>query len=254
MSDWFTVEEIDAETFAISEYKHREETHSYLLLGRRRAALIDTGLGVADIRAAVEALTAFPVSVVTTHAHWDHIGGHGLFPSAAVHRAEAGWLADRFPLPLARVREELARGCREFPEGFQIDEYQVFHGVPQFLPEDGGCLNLGGRSLTVLHTPGHSPGHCCFYEPARGYLFSGDLLYGGCLDAFYPTTDPEAFFRSVQRVRTLEVKRVLPGHHALSLPADLIDRTAEAFRSLRDRGMLRQGLGVFDFGDFQIHI
>ena len=55
-----------------SEYGHWEEPHSYLLLGEERAVIIDTGLGVADIRKKVEQLTDLPVSVVTTHVHWDH--------------------------------------------------------------------------------------------------------------------------------------------------------------------------------------
>ena len=54
MSDWFTVEEIDSQTFAISEYKHWEETHCYLLCGQESAVLIDTGLGVSNIRKIVD--------------------------------------------------------------------------------------------------------------------------------------------------------------------------------------------------------
>ena len=50
MKDWFTVEKIDEDTYAISEYQHWEETHCYLLCGTKRALLIDTGLGVANWR------------------------------------------------------------------------------------------------------------------------------------------------------------------------------------------------------------
>ncbi len=49
-SNWFTVEKIDAQTFAISEYKHWKETHCYLLCGTERAVLIDTGLGIASVK------------------------------------------------------------------------------------------------------------------------------------------------------------------------------------------------------------
>ena len=73
MADWFTVEMIDKDTFAISEYKHWEETHCYLLSGTEKAVLIDTGLGVANIKEIVDSLTTLPVLVVTTHVHWDHI-------------------------------------------------------------------------------------------------------------------------------------------------------------------------------------
>ena len=54
MKDWFSVEKIDVNTFVISEYKHWEETHCYLLIGTKFAVLIDTGLGVANIKCAVK--------------------------------------------------------------------------------------------------------------------------------------------------------------------------------------------------------
>jgi len=79
MGAWFTVEKIDSNTFAISEYKHWEETHSYLLCGEQYAILIDTGLGVSNILKVVKELTKLPIKVVTTHIHWDHIGGHKWF-------------------------------------------------------------------------------------------------------------------------------------------------------------------------------
>ena len=79
MDNWFTIEQIDRDTFSISEYKHWEETHCYLLCGEKYAILIDTGLGVSNIRKIVDSLTKLPVMTVTTHVHWDHIGGHKYF-------------------------------------------------------------------------------------------------------------------------------------------------------------------------------
>lgn len=104
MNGWFTVEKIDAQTFAISEYRHWEETHCYLLCGQDKSALIDTGLGVSNIQCVVDRLTTLPVTVLTTHVHWDHIGGHGLFDRIAVHEAEKDWIDGGFPLPLNEVK------------------------------------------------------------------------------------------------------------------------------------------------------
>lgn len=50
MTKWFTIEKIDNTTFSISEYKHWEEFHSYLSLGNEKASLIDTGLGIPNIK------------------------------------------------------------------------------------------------------------------------------------------------------------------------------------------------------------
>ncbi len=254
MDNWFTVEEIDAQTFAISEYKHWEETHCYLLCGRERAALIDTGLGISNIRKVVDSLTRLPVTAVTTHVHWDHIGGHKYFDSIAVHELEKDWLSVKFPMPLQAVKDNLTKYPCDFPAEFDIDAYRVFQGMPQRILKDGDRLELGGREIRVVHTPGHSPGHCCFYEPEREYLFSGDLVYKGCLYAFYPTTDPRLFYDSVKRVRGYKIAKILPGHHRLNIPVSIMDEIEAGFAQIEKSGKLKRGNGLFEFGDFQIQI
>lgn len=82
----------------------------------------------------------------------------------------------------------------------------------------------------------------------------GDLICRGCLDAFYPTTDPVLFRQSVQRVRRLAVSRILPGHHSLELSPDLVGRIDAAFSGLARAGKLRHGTGFADFGEFQIRL
>lgn len=253
MADWFTIEKIDSTTYAISEYKHWEEVHSYLLIGTRSALLIDTGLGVANIKTVVDGLTALPVIVATTHVHWDHIGGHGYFKDIAVHEAEKEWLSN-FPIPLEVVNRNLLKEPCEFPADFNPAEYRIFQGTPTRVLRDGDVLDLGNRFVQVVHTAGHSPGHCCFYEQDRKYLYSGDLIYQGCLDAFYPTTDPVLFMQSVEKVRSLKVEKILPAHHLLDNSVSLIEEISEAFRELYQKNGLKQGSGIFDFGKFQIHI
>lgn len=253
MTDWFTTEAIDNDTVVISEYKHWEETHCYLLIGTESALLIDTGLGVSDIKDVVGRYTSLPVIVATTHVHWDHIGGHSLFDDIAVHAAEVPWLS-RFPLPREAVINSLTCRPCAFPDGFDIARYRVFQGAPSRILRDGQRIDLGNRTVTAVHTPGHSPGHCCFYEADRRYLFSGDLVYRGCLDAFYPSTNPVEFMHSVEKVNRLAVDRVLPAHHSPDIPVSLTDEIAAAFRSLYNRNALVQGNGIFDFGSFQIRI
>ena len=254
MGDWFTIEQIDSQTFAIIEYKHWEETHCYLLCGQNKAVLIDTGLGVSNIREVVDRLTNLPVMVVTTHIHWDHIGGHRYFDNIAVHEAERDWLATRFPLPLQAVKNNLTNQPYHFPADFDIDAYQIFQGTPQLILHNDEWLDLGGRKIQVIHTPGHSPGHCCFYEPGRNYLYSGDLIYKGCLYAFYPTTDPVLFYKSVKLIQGYNIEKVLPGHHQLDIPISLIEKIEAGFAQIEKNGQLKQGNGLFEFSDFQIQI
>jgi len=251
---WFTVERLEGDTWAVSEYGHWEETHCYLLAGRERAVLIDTGLGVAPIRPVVEKLTDLPVTVLLTHAHWDHIGGLGEFGDGVCHVSEVPWLSGRFPLPLAAVKGNLLREPCAFPEGFDPEGYAVYQGGVSRPVEDGWTVDLGGRRLTALHTPGHSPGHLCWWEAARGTLYAGDLLYQGKLDMFYPTTDPAAFLDSVRRVARLPVRALRPGHHSLDLSPDLTGRVLDALEGLDRAGELVQGRGVVEFDGFSVHL
>ena len=252
--NWFTVEQIDEDTYVISEYQHREETHCYLLLGKKKALLIDTGLGVANIREIVDKITSLPILVVTTHVHWDHIGGHRFFEEFGVHEEEKEWIMGEFPLSLSVVKQNLLNGNCEFPKEFCIENYEIFNGVPQQILYDGDEIDLGNRSIKVIHTPGHSPGHCCFYEAERGYLYSGDLIYKGCLDMFYPTTNQKLFAQSVRTVSKLVVNRILPGHHDLNVSVEIVSKIEKAFSNLEKAGDLEQGKGIFEFGEFQIHL
>lgn len=254
MKPWFTIESISADTYVISEYAHWEQTHCYLLCGETRAVLIDTGLGVENIKAVVDQLTDLPILVLTTHVHWDHIGSHRSFSEIAVHEAERDWLEKQFPLPLSIVKQNLLRQPCIFPKAFDVERYRLFQGTPQIILHDKDTIDLGNRQLQVVYTPGHSPGHCCFYEPQRRTLYAGDLIYSGCLDAFYPSTDPVQFYQSVKTVQALSVDHVFPGHYRLDLDTAIIDRIADAFSDLAQDGLLRQGSGYFVFSDFQIRI
>ena len=199
-------------------------------------------------------MTDLLVTVITTHAHWDHIGGHKYFLNFAVHEDEVNWISKQFPISLQVVKKNLTLKPCDFPADFCLEDYKIFKGNPTSVLHDSDFIDLGNRTLQVVHTPGHSPGHCCFYEQDRRWLYSGDLIYKGCLDAFYPTTDPLAFMRSVEKVKVLSPQRIFPAHHSLDIPASLVKKVSDGFQSLFRQGNLKQGNGVFDFGEFQIHI
>lgn len=250
-NDWFTIDRVDEGTYILSEYRHWEETHCYLLLGEERALLIDTGLGICDISGVVRELTDKPVTAVATHVHWDHIGGHKYFPDFYAHSAELAWLTGQFPLPLAAVRAMVLDRC-DVPGGFDGNTYQIFQGTPTRLLADGDMIDLGGRSVRVLHTPGHAPGHLCFWEGERGYLFTGDLAYRGTLFANYPSTDPAAYLDSLEKIAVLPAERIFPGHHSLDIRPEILIRMRDALRALKAQGKLCHGSGRFDFGDWGV--
>lgn len=251
MKPWFTRNQIDLRTHILSEYRHWEETHCYILEGNERALLIDTGLGICDISAEVSQLTDKPVTAVATHIHWDHIGGHQYYSDFYAHETEVNWLSGAFPMSTELVRKMVIDRC-DLPEGYDVNTYAVFQGTPTRILHDGDQIDLGGRIIRVLHTHGHSPGHMCFWDEECGYLFTGDLVYKDTLFAYYPSTDPQAYLHSLEKVAALPVKQVFPAHHTLDIQPEILIRMRDAFRKLQMEGKLHHGSGKFDYGDWAV--
>lgn len=251
MSEWFTIDTIDKDTYIISEYRHWEEIHCYLLNGSERSLLIDTGLGICNIYDEVKKLTDKPVAAVATHIHWDHIGGHRYFSEFYAHGEELSWLNGEFPLPIETVRNMVVDRC-DLPDGYDVSGYELFQGVPARVLKDHDKIEIGGRCIEVLHTPGHSPGHLCFWEKERGYLFTGDLVYKDTLFAYYPSTDPKAYLKSLEIISKLPAKRILPGHHSLEIQPEIVTCMRDAFRKLEAEKKLKHGSGTFDYGDWAV--
>ena len=251
MSDWFTTDQIDKDIYIISEYRHWEETHCYLLNGSEHSLLIDTGLGICNIYNEVTKLTDKPIIAVATHIHWDHIGGHEYFPEFYAHKKELNWLNGEFPLSMDQIKEMVIDRC-DLPEGFNIDNYKFFQGNPTRILNDNDIIDIGGREIQILHTPGHSPGHICFWEKERGSLFTGDLVYKDTLFAYYPSTDPEAYLESLKRISSLSVNNVYPAHHSLEIYPEILKRMRDAFQDLQNKGKLHHGSGTYDFGDWAV--
>lgn len=86
------------------------------------------------------------------------------------------WLNGRFPLSIETIKEMVIDRCG-LPVGFQVDDYVFFQGMPTKVLVDTDIIDIGGWEIEVQHTLGHSPGHLCFWERERGYLFTGDLVY-----------------------------------------------------------------------------
>ena len=254
MEDWFQIQQLDDATYVISEPKHYEETNSYLLLGTQRALLIDSGLGVADMRTITNQLTALTVTVVATHVHWNHIGSHGSYDTVLVHELERRWLEGDFPLPPAVVRSQLLKEPYQFPKAFNADAYTVWQGHVSGIVQDGDILDLGERRISILHTPGHAPGHMCFVDMERSWLYSGDLLYKGTLYCDYPSTEPLDYLHSLQRLCTLAIDRILPAHHTLNIPVTCIQAVTAAWEDLQKKGLPHHGSGQFSYEDFSIRL
>jgi len=232
---WFDVRQLEAGVHLVSEPGH---VNSFLIEGTRSAVLLDTGLGVANIRSVAEELTGKPLLVVNTHYHFDHTGGNHLFSDIAIHRVGARLLERRPPAGLAAAYMDYTRRLleawgpykraddvyfhlltverllRPLPGGFDPGKYRIIPTRPTRLLEDGDVMDLGGRKLQVLHTPGHSPDCICLLDAANGLLFGGDTINTGPIYAQLEDSDLQEFARSTSRLAQLrsDLRRVFVCH------------------------------------------
>lgn len=199
--DYYTVTEIDAETFAIGEPRYPGAVYSYLISGRERALLLDTGLPLRDIRAVVDSLTERPVTVLASHLHYDHVGNHERFERVAM---------PDLPELRARLEEEWFEPTRlqhmGYVEGHPPPRWRVDAWIPP-----GGRIELGGRALELLHTPGHTSESVSLWDAERALLFTGDTFYEGELWAFLPSSSLPDYLETAEAL----LERIPPGTRLL---------------------------------------
>ena len=192
--------EIAWRTYAVNEFGMAS---FYVLVGDRRGLVIDCGCGSIDARHLVEELCPLPYDVVLTHAHGDHAGAMSQWDSVWIH-------PDELPLDLDRMAEQLWEnpaiwkgahergipaknpaggdwdypnldwGAKEYYDFSQV-KFMGFKKLPAFRSlAEGQVFDLGGRTVEVLHTPGHTLGGCCFIDRRERILFSGDSCNYNC--------------------------------------------------------------------------
>lgn len=233
--DWYEVYKIAEDTFAIYEPYQFEEALSYLVLGGQRGVLVDTGTGIGDLKKLVSELSDFPVSVVNTHTHWDHIGANHQFDRIACFDHQE--CIDKLlkGVANARLKESITGDSiwKPLPENFDYSTWEIPPVKPQKLLTDGDIIDLGaGRILEVIHTPGHSPGSICLLDKKNRILFTGDTFFPGPLYAYPEDVDIDAYRASIDRLiqRIDEFDHLCSGHNDPWVGSEVILRVAQAFR------------------------
>lgn len=174
--DWFAIEDIAPSVHAIGEPRFHQINWNYLIQGQDTALLFDTGPGVRDISEVVRALTDLPLITLPSHMHFDHTGNLHRFLNIA--------LAD-LPVLRACMRDGLLHATDDLFLGFLEGMVWKPVKISQWLPI-GSRIDLGGRQLEVLHTPGHSPDSISLFDREANILFAADFVYPGPLYAQVP--------------------------------------------------------------------
>jgi glyoxylase-like metal-dependent hydrolase (beta-lactamase superfamily II) len=223
---WFEHEEVDEGVLRIRE-SHVDpflQANMFLIRGRDRDVLVDTGLGIGSLRAELADLFERPTIAVATHRHFDHTGGLLEFDEVVVHRDDADAVASADGFASLRIEdyppEELsgydppASLITALPrEGYELSSYAVTPVTPTRVVEEGDVIDLGDRTLTVLHLTGHTPGEIGLWEEATRTLFAGDCVYeSGVLLDELPESDIADYVLSMERLREVPARIVHGGH------------------------------------------
>jgi glyoxylase-like metal-dependent hydrolase (beta-lactamase superfamily II) len=232
---WFEVYQVVPQVFAIYEPHQAEETISYLILGEKQALLFDTGMGISDIRKVTAELTQLPIIVLNSHTHNDHVGGNWQFDT--VYGMDADFTRSNAKGSRQDAQDELGPGmiCGDLPTGFDSKSYATRPWkISRFL-HDHDKINLGGRTLEIISTPGHTPDAISLLDRARGLLFSGDTYYPARIWLFRPETNLDDYVASVKHLAALapQLELVLGEHNVPFAQPEVLTNLVTAIETVR---------------------
>src|SRR6201987_2482893 len=221
---WFEVYKPAPGVFAIYEPHQAEEVISYLIVGEKRALLFDTGMGISDIKKVTSELTKLPIIVLNSHTHDDHVGGNWQFDTIYGMDTDFTRTNSRGSREDAQAEITPDQICGTLPKGFDARAYATRPWKITAYMHDGDRFDLGGRTLEVIATPGHTPDAISLIDRSNGLLFTGDPYYPAPIWLFRPETDLDAYAASIRRLATLapQIKLVLGSHNIPVVPPTVL--------------------------------
>ena len=232
---WFEVYKPAPGVFAIYEPHQAEETIGYLIVGKKQALLFDTGMGISDVKKLTEELTKLPIIVLNSHTHDDHVGGNWEFET--VYGMDTYFTRKNAQGSSEDAQAEITPDqiCGALPKGFDSKTYATRPWKITAFKHDGDRIDLGGRTIEIIATPGHTPDAISLIDRTNRLLFTGDTYYPAPIWLFRPETDLDAYAASIRRLATLapQVKLVLGAHNVPVAHPSVLPRLVVAFDAVR---------------------
>lgn len=194
----------------------------FVLEGNQRAAIIDTGMNLENVKEVVESITSLPYILINTHADRDHVHGNKEFDSFYMHPAEYVNYSDA-----VKFRDRLN----------PVWENDRF--------------DLGGRVLRVIEIPGHTPGSIGLLDENTGVLVSGDPIQEhGNIFMFGPYRNMVSYIASAKRLKQYDIKEIWPSHADFPISKESIDHILEDAENILNKKI--EGVSM-EFHGREIH-
>lgn len=214
--------------------------YTTLIIGSKKALLIDTGYGYGDLKKAVEALTDLPLIVVNTHGHFDHAGGNYQFNSVYINKDELPtyfwYLTEVKPLTtktlLAKRSED---GLSVIPPELDIDWYLKQNNRHFEMLSNHHVFDLGGRMVEAIFLPGHTRGSVVFYDDLSRLLMSGDDISPNLWIQFEQSAPLYDYAADLISLKKLPLSGIVSSHIGYVMPPQLIDWIEFAIASIDDK-------------------
>ena len=192
---------MDAGTWRIED----QGVRFFLLTGKDRALLIDSGREIHNAKDIAESLTDLPVSLLNTHSDMDHIGSNEQFDVFYMHPDEE-------------------------------PHYRSQNKPGRLLPIlDGDEIDLGGRKLRIIHLPGHTAGSIAVLDVERRFLISGDPVQeNGRIFMFGAHRNMKNYIDSLEKLAGMagEFDELWPSHADIPIKPDVIRRLADGAKKV----------------------
>lgn len=191
----------------------------FLLIGKERAMLIDSGANCPDARKQAEALTPLPIILANTHGDGDHTSGTAAFD-------EIYMTSDDY---------DKCDVSRRYPG-------TVLHEV-----KDNDIFDLGGRTIRVITIPGHTYGSIALLDETFEMLFAGDSVQKGNIYMFGDKRDINSYEASLKKLISLESEynTIFASHDEPSLPKDYATKVLKAWQSVENGEVIPEPVNLF---------
>ena len=230
----FIVVMMPGNVVVIAEPLHEQCALSFMIIGQDKILLLDTCTGLLNLREVVDYYAVYPVTVLNSHDHFDHVGGNYQFdevwcydlPSAVRHLTNG---------PTKTEQAEILDSTKSIQILFKHDGYEIPEKIPGKAPtgtvKDGQVIDLGGRKLEVIHTPGHQPSCIMLLDRENKLLFTGDMFYPGPMYCMFDDSSFPDYVKSIRKaadlVKELGISKVYTSHNAPSADAETLFRFAD---------------------------